>query len=68
MRIVGKDAVHTLALWTSSNATVLTKKGNLPGHESHHQYTDRNLVPVEDDVVKLNVNAAPRMEQSGDGV
>lgn len=72
MKIVGKDGIHVGTVDNVERDRIkLTKKDNPPGHEGHHHYINRKLVEsIEDDVVKLNVNgdAAPRTEQSGDGV
>jgi hypothetical protein len=72
MKIVGKDGIHVGAVDRVERDRIkLARKDNPPGHEGHHHYIDRKLVEsIEGDVVKLSVNgdAAPRTEQSGDGV
>ena len=72
MRVVGKDGIHVGTVdRVDGDRIKLTKKDNPPGHEGHHHYIDKKLVgTVEGDVVKLSVNgdAAPRTEESGEGV
>jgi hypothetical protein len=71
MKIVGKDGVYVGAVDHVERDRIKSTNDNPPGHEGHHHYINRKLVEsIEGDVVKLNVNgdAAPRTEQSGDGV
>lgn len=72
MEIVGKDGVHVGTVDHVEGARIkLTRKDNSPGHEGHHHYIDKKLVgSVEGGVIRLKVagDAAPRTEQSGEGV
>jgi hypothetical protein len=72
MKVVGKDGIHVGTVdRVEGNRIKLTKKDNPPGHEGHHHYIDTKLVgAIEGDIIKLSVNAdaAPRTEESGQGV
>jgi len=65
MKIIGKDGGFIGTVDKIEGTRIkLTKKDSSAGHEDHHHYIDKQLVgAVEDDTVKLSVNADEAMKR-----
>jgi hypothetical protein len=69
MKIIGNDGAPVGTVdRVEGDRIKMTKKDNLPGHQDHHHFIDRELVDtVEGDVIKLSIeaDAVPQYEEDG---